>query len=201
MLRWGISLVALLAILGACFEPALPRGDHFGQGGGAVYGPAALAPGDEVASMIHPLENRSGESLTIESIEPFGANRVGEVADVVSIELAPHPESGPIVAMGGYAVYPPARLRSGGRCLVQPVEPFSEFTLEPGERAVIAVRFRGLAPGKARIRGLRIVYEVGGERFEHHMRVGVRLSVKENASSHVHRRLQRACADRVEALR
>jgi hypothetical protein len=200
--RWAIVLVALLGLLAGCFEPGVPEGDHFGPRGGGIFGPRALAPGDGVVSMIDRLENHSDETLTIVSIEPFGTENIGRVAEVVSIELAQLPEVGPIVHLGGFEVYPPAEVRSGTRCLVQTVEPFSEFKFtQSSRRAGLAVRFRALAPGKAKIDGLRIVYEVGGESFEHLTGAGVQLKVKQNASSPRLRRIRRVCDDRVEVLR
>ena len=151
--------------------------------------------------MIDSLENHSDESLTIESIEPYGTKNIGTVAEIVSIEMAPRPE-GRAVAMGSFDVYPPTELRSGDRCVVQSTEPAAEFRLEPADvTAAVVVRYKTIAPGVARTDGLRIVYQVGGEEFEHRTGAGVRLRVKENAQSHVDRKLQRACADRVEALR
>jgi len=200
--RWGILLVALFGLLGACFEPGVPEADHFGPRGGLIHGPGALAPGDEVVSMIDRLEIDSDETLTIVSIEPFGTKNIGQVAEVVSIELAPLPESGPIVPLGGFEVYPPAEVRFGNKCLVQSLKAFSEFTFtQDSQPAGLAVRMRALAPGKARIGGLRIVYEVGGERFEHLNGAGVQLKVRENASSPRLRLIQRVCDQRVEALR
>jgi hypothetical protein len=200
--RWAIMLVALLGLLAGCFEPDVPEGDHLGPRGGGIFGPRALAPGDGVVAMIDRLENHSDETLTIMSIEPFGAKNIGRVAEVVSIELAQLPEVGPIVSLGAFEVYPPAEVRSGTRCLVQAVEPFSGFTFTQGSQpAGLAVRFRALAPGKAKIEGLRIVYEVGGERFEHLSGAGVQLKVKQNASSPRLRRIRHVCDDQVEVLR
>jgi hypothetical protein len=147
--RWGILLVALFGVLGACFESDVPEADHFGPRGGLIHGPGALAPGDEVVSLIDRLENHSDKALTIVSIEPFGTKNIGQVAEVVSIELAPLPESGPIVPLGGFEVYPPAEVRSGNRCLVQSVKPFSEFTFtQDSQPAGLAVRLRALAPAR-----------------------------------------------------
>jgi hypothetical protein len=149
--------------------------------------------------MIFRIENHSDKTLTIDSIEPFGTKNIGHVAKVVSIALASSPQS---VALSVFDVYPPAELRPGNRCLVQSVEPFSDFTLPSGgEPVAVAVRFRTLMPGKAGIEGLRIVYEADGERFESLRRGGVRLNVKKKVSRPVARRLQRVCGDRVEALR
>jgi hypothetical protein len=55
-----------------------------------------------------------------------------------------------------------------------------------------------LAPGKAGIDGLRIVYEVGGERFEHLTGAGVQLKVMENASSPRLRLITAVQEDRLE---
>jgi len=200
--RWAVVLVALLGLLAGCFEPDLPEGNHFGPRGGAIFGPRALAPGDGVVSMIERLENHSDETLSIVSIEPFGTDNIGRVAEVVSIELARPPEGGPIEHLGAYEVYPPAVVRSGTRCLVHVVEPFSGFTFtQSSQPAGLAVRFRALAPGKAKIDGLRIVYEAGGERFEHLTGGGVRIKVKENATSPSLRRIRNVCAGQVEVLR
>lgn len=200
--RWAIAMVALLGLLAGCFEPDVPEGDHFGPKGGGIFGPRALAPGGGVVLMIERLENHSDETLSIVSIEPVGTENIGRVAEVVSIELAPLPEGDPIVHLGAFEVYPPAGVRSGPRCLVQSLEPFSEFTFTQGSQpAGLAVRFQALAPGKAKIDGLRIVYEAGGERFEHHTGGGVRLKVKQNASSPSLRRIRHVCDDQVEVLR
>jgi hypothetical protein len=202
MRRRSILLFSLVGLLGACSGPALPRGDHFGPEGNGIYGVRGMGPGQEIVSMIFRLENHSDETLTIDSIEPFGTKNIGDVAEVVSIALAPLPASGPVVTLSVFDVYPPAELRPGNRCLVQSVEPFSEFPLPPGDgRVGVAVRFRTLVPGKAGIEGLRIVYEAGGERFESFRPAGMQLNVKKKVSRPVAGRLQRVCGDRVEALR
>jgi len=199
MRRRGFLLVSLLGLLGACSGPALPEGDHFGPEGNGIYSVRGLGPGEEIVSMIFRLENHSDETLTIDSIEPFGTKNIGDVAEVVSIALASSPQN---VTLSMFDVYPPAELRGGNRCLVQSVEPFSEFTLSSGgEPVAVAVRFRTLVPGKAGIEGLRIVYEADGERFETLRPAGVRLKVEKKVSRPVARRLQRVCGDRVEALR
>ena len=113
----------------------------------------------EFVSVLTTLSNESDSDLKLHKATLLEPEGLGGVIDIVAIDAVSLSEPGeqPKLSLGDYPSSPlAAEDPVSGDCAVQEVEPLRGFTIEPGEVAALAIRFRGQ----------EVVYEQGGRHFK-----------------------------------
>jgi hypothetical protein len=132
--------------------------------GGEIRGTYAV--GEEAIEAWTTIKNGSDGPVTLRTIEVSPGRGLGDVVDVLRVEVAPRAASDatPPPPLGTYSTYPPTSLT--GECVSMEVHPVPGWVLGPQETSAVLIWIRIGAPGRFEVPGYRVVYEHDGQVHE-----------------------------------
>lgn len=159
----------------------------------------AAPPGQEVVVLAPALKNVSSKPLTITKLRVTGADGVPDVAEIVRVALVKPGSGGP--GTGTYVTFPPV-VRRGGECRPAQVTPARGTTLAPGDRPLLLLWLRAIAPGSASIPTLTASYEHDGSGYIQEVALTRPVAVGVDSASDpmAPSAAERACAPEVRLL-
>ncbi|MEA2461203.1 MAG: hypothetical protein QOH90_1380, partial [Actinomycetota bacterium] len=137
----------------------VPKGHALATSAPDTWTRVPMAPGQEIIEVMTGVTNRSREPLTLESIRVRKASGFSHHGEILSVRV------GPAFTGALYSLSPPT-IRDGGPCSKERLTRVSGYVLKPGDRIMIATRYRARAEGLFKTTARMIRYTVGEQLYE-----------------------------------